>query len=114
MKYATKLLAGFLVIALMAALFAACGAATPEGKWVFGANSYVFNEDKTFKATMNGMTSEGTYEVEDNTIVLSYKGLLGDTSTTLTYEIKGDSLTLNGDVSLLGGQNLSLTYTKAD
>ena len=109
-KMVCVLLCAFMVFGLVA-----CGGTDSiKGKWVFGANTYEFNDDGTFTSLFNGMSKNGTYEVEDGKITLSYTDLLGySTTTEFTYTLDGDTLSLTGDVSLLGAMSMTVEFTKS-
>lgn len=91
----------------------ACGSKSVEGKWVFGANYYEFKKDGTFTSSFNGIVQNGTYTASDGKMTLTYKNMFGIESTTdFTYTLKGKTLSLTGDVSLLGGMSMTVDFTK--
>ena len=106
----------FLVIALalvMTFTFCACaGSGSLVGKWAFGVNTYEFKEDNTVSISVNStLNYDGTYEVSGDTIVVKVSGMLGEKTAELTYSLKGDTLKLDGDVTLIG-TNMSLEFTR--
>lgn len=82
-----------------------------ENEWIFGANTYTFNEDQSFAADLGGVHYDGTYEADGSVLKLNYKfmGLI-DKSADLEYAIKGKILTLTGDVTLLGVSSETLEF----
>lgn len=104
----------FVLCAIMVCGLAACGAKSVVGKWEFGVNTFAFEKDGTFSSEFNGMSQTGTYTDEDGKLTLTYTNLLGLESTTeLTYTLKGNTLTLTGDISLLGAASMTVEFTKA-
>ena len=87
MKFGTKLLAGFLVLALTAVLFAACGGKSVVGTWEMEGMRYEFKEDGTYVMTMTNLNQEktGTYKTEDGKLIF-------DNLAGIDYTIDGDTL----------------------
>lgn len=106
-----------ILLAILTLGLVACGADSNKsivGKWEFGANVYEFKEDGSFSSMFNGMGKAGTYTAKDGKITLSYTNLLGmDATTELTYTLKDKSLTLTGDISLLGSMSMTVEFTKS-
>ena len=106
-----------LLLVFLALGLVACGTESTKsivGKWEFGANAYEFSEDGTFSSTFNGIGKTGIYTAEDGKITLSYTNLLGvETTTELTYTLKDKTLTLTGDISLLGSMSMTVEFTKS-
>lgn len=108
-----KIVAGVLALLVLTTMLCACGGSgSIVGKWVFGGNTYQFNEDNSVSISINGtLNFDGTYEVSGNKITLNVSGMLGDKTEELTYSLKGDTLKLEGDVSL-SGSDVSLEFTR--
>jgi len=110
-----KLLICLLIIAT---LFSAvsCGSKSIIGKWMFGVNSFEFREDNTVSVSVSisGMLNyDGTYTVEDDKIIITAVGPFGmETVEEFTYSLDGDSLTLTGDITFVGGADTTLTFEK--
>lgn len=108
-----KILALALVL-VMGLMLCACGSDSVIGKWAFGVNTYEFKEDNTVSISLNGaLNFDGTYAVEGDKITLKVSGLTGEKTEELTYSIDGDTLKLEGDVTLTG-VDTSLEFTKAE
>lgn len=107
-----KIFALLLAVMMIFALVSCGSEKLTGGKWVFGPNSYEFTDDGKVTAICNGMTTSGTYTKEDGKLILTVNGLLGETTKELTYKIDGNELTLEGDVTLLGAGDLTMTFTK--
>ena len=111
MKTTTKLLAALLVVAMMTTLLASCGGSL-IGKWAFGAAVYEFKEDNQVSISVNGLSYNGTYETEGKTLTVHVSGLFGETTKEFTYALKGDKLTLNGDVTFTNSGSVEVEFTK--
>lgn len=109
-----KILAMLLAIAMMVMLCACGGGGSIIGKWAFGVNTFEFNEDNTVSISVNGaLNYDGTYEVAEDKITVTVTGLTGEQTEEFTYELKGDTLTLTGDITLSGGVDTTIDFTKA-
>lgn len=93
--------------------FAACGAKSVVGKWVFGGVSFNFKDDTNVSISANGaLNYDGTYTIEGDVITVKAKGLMGEVTEEFKYSLKGDTLTITGDVSLMGGADTTLELKK--
>ena len=102
----------FALALIMTLSLCACGGGNIIGKWTFGGNSYEFKEDNTVSISVNGAINfDGTYEVDGDKITVKVSGLLGEKTEELTYSLNGDTLKLDGDVTLTGS-NMSLEFTR--
>ena len=101
-------LAGLMLFALVS-----CAGGSLKGKWAFGGVSYEFKDDNALTVNANGMVFNGSYETEGNKLIVTVNGLTGETTKELTYTLKGDTLILNGDVTLLGAGSQELEFTRA-
>ena len=105
----------FLAVALaliMTLSLCACGKNSIIGKWSFGGNTYEFKEDNSVSISLNGtLNFDGTYELDGDKITVEVSGMLGEKTEELTYSLKKDTLTLEGDVTLTGS-NVSLEFTR--
>ena len=103
------------VLALMMTLICcSCSSDSVVGKWSFGGSTYTFNEDNSVSISINGAINyDGTYEIDGDKITVKVSGMLGEKTEELTYYLKGDTLTLEGDVTLTGS-NMSLEFTKVE
>ncbi len=82
-----------------------------ENEWAFGVNTYKFNDDGTFSASVNTLNNNGTYLVDGDKITLQYSFMgVMEKETELTYSISGKTLTLSGDVTLTGAGSVSMDY----
>ena len=98
---------------IMLLSFAACGAKSVVGKWVFGGVSFNFKDDTNVSISANGaLNYDGTYVIEGDKIIVTAKGMLGDVTEEFTYSLKGDTLTLTGDVTLMGGVDTTVEFKK--
>lgn len=104
-----------LVIALMlTVLLCACGSDSIVGKWAFGVNTYEFKEDNSLSISINGaLNYDGTYEINGDKITINVSGMLGEQTEELTYSLKGDTLKLEGDVTLTNS-DMSLEFTRIE
>ena len=107
----------FLAIALTAVMLfslAACGGKSIVGKWAFGANSFEFRDDNTVSISVNGaLNYDGTYTVEEDKILVTTTDLLGQEKVTeFTYSLDGKTLTLTGDITLMGAPAVTLDFAK--
>lgn len=106
-----KLFAGFLAVAMLLTL-AACSSGSIIGKWAFGGATYEFKDDNTVSISINGaLNYDGTYETDGDKLTVTVSGLLGETTKEFTYKVKGDTLTLEGDVTFTG-TSMSMDFTK--
>lgn len=97
---------------LMTLSICACASRSVVGKWVFGGNTYEFKEDNSVSISINGaLNYDGTYEIDGDVITVQVSGLLGEITEDLTYSVKGDTLKLEGDVTLTG-TDMSLEFVK--
>lgn len=108
-----RILAAILMVAMLLTLVACGGKGSIVGKWAFGVNTYEFKDDNTVNVSINGtLNYEGTYEVAEDTIILKVSGLMGEMTKELTYELKGKTLKLTGDVTLSNGVSSTLEFTR--
>ncbi len=107
-----KILTALLAL-VMTVLLCACGSGSIVGKWAFGVNTYEFKDDNTVSISLNGaLNYDGTYEVDGDKITVTVSGMLGEKTEELTYTLKGDTLTLTGDVTMTGGADVTLEFAK--
>lgn len=107
-----KILAIALTLILVISL-AACASESLVGKWVFGGNTIEFTEDGKVSVNVNGtLNYDGTYEVEGDKIVMTVSTMLGEKTEEFTYTLKGKSLTLNGDITFMGGVAAEMPFEK--
>ena len=93
--------------------FVACGSKSIVGKWAFGANTFEFRDDNTVSISVNGaLNYSGTYVVEDNKIIITTNGLFGAVTREFEYSLKGKTLTITGDITFMGGANMTLELEK--
>lgn len=93
MKKTVRVLALALVLVMMVATFASCG--KPSGKYVNGAFYFEFDGDEV-KASIAGLSIDGTYEIKDGKIYLTYDVFGASVTKDYTYEKDGDTLTIGG------------------
>ncbi len=69
-----------------------CGSLSLLGKWEYapGPETREFNADGTMRATLGGLTSEGTYTADGSNLVVTVDGI----PRAYTYTILGGVLTL--------------------
>ncbi len=107
-----KKILAFALALIMTLSLCACGGSSIIGKWTFGGNSYEFKEDNTVSISVNGaLNFDGTYEIDGDKITVKVSSMLGEKTEELTYSLKKDTLTLEGDVTLTGS-NMSLEFTR--
>jgi len=107
-----KILAIALTLILVVSL-AACASESIVGKWVFGGNTIEFTEDGKVSVNVNGaLNYDGTYEIDGDKIVMTVSTMLGEKTEEFTYTLKGKSLTLNGDITFMGGVAAEMPFEK--
>ena len=103
-----------LSVLLTASLLCACGGSKSiVGKWAFGVNTYEFKEDKTVSISINGaLNYDGTYEINGDKVIVTITDMIGmEKKAELTYALKGNTLTLTGNVTFTGS-SVTLDFTK--
>ncbi len=109
-----KILAVALALVMTVSLCACGGSDSVVGKWAFGGNTYEFKEDNSLSVSINGtLNYDGTYEIDGDKITVNVSGMLGEKTEELTYSLKGDTLKLDGDVTLTGA-DMSLEFTRVE
>lgn len=93
MKKTVKILALALVLVMMVGVFASCG--KPSGKYVNGAFYFEFDGDNV-KASIAGLSIEGTYEIKDDKIYLTYEIAGVSITKDFSYAKDGDTITIAG------------------
>lgn len=93
MKKTVRVLALALVLVMMVATFASCG--KPSGKYVNGAFYFEFS-GKDVKASIAGLSIDGTYEIKDGKIYLTYDIAGVSMTKDFSYEKNGDTITIGG------------------
>ncbi len=93
--------------------FVACGGGSIQGKWTFGGCIYEFKEENKLSVSVNGaLNYDGTYEIDGDVINVKVKGMMGDVEEELKYTLKGDTLTLEGNVTFTGS-DVTMEFAKA-
>ena len=106
MKHSKTLLA--LVLCLCALVLVSCGSNKLVGTWTGSESAmgvsvetqFTFNEDGTGKLGTMGVNVDFTYTASDGKLFITTEVFGVSDTTEYTYEIKGDTLTLNGETVL--------------
>lgn len=101
MKKITRIIAAVLILCTFVCLFSSCGS-TLKGTYKSESLGYTLTFDKDNKVTgeLFGITIDGTYEIKDGNITLSYKSPIG-VGATITKPFEKDGSTIKIDDAVL-------------
>ncbi len=99
MKKFKRIVSLLLIIAMLACLLTAC-ATKLNGTYVneegLIKQSFTFKEDNKVEVSAFGINIEGEYEIEDNTITITYSILNIDYDMEKSFVKKGNSIFIDG------------------
>ncbi len=108
-----RILVVLLIISMLFSLVACGTGNSVVGKWAFGINTFEFKDDNTVSISVNAVLNyDGTYTVEKDKITVTATGVTGEVSEEFTYSLSGDTLTLTGDITLMGGTPTTIDFTR--
>ena len=100
MKIRRKAAAALLLIVLFAGILTGCAGKTLNGTYKSTGTlgeSLTFDRDHKVTGNWLGITLDGEYQIDGDTITINYKSALGiGTASTKSFAQKGDSIWIDG------------------